>query len=292
MRGVVVKGIGGFYFVETEEGIFRAKARGVFKKNRNILMVGDEVELQVAEGQDDDSWITEILPRKNAFQRPPIANIDKLVVVFSLSNPEPNFMVIDKMLVTAESKGIQPIVCINKADLADEEKIHHIREIYDRIYPTYVTTAITGESVAEIESLIDGSKVALAGPSGVGKSTLVNDMVPGVNMETGDISDKTLRGKHTTRHVEMLKRGDGYIFDTPGFTSLDLDADIDETEIGSLYPEIRRVMNKCKFRDCMHINEPECAVQRAVKLGDISRERYNTYLGIVEELRGKGKKYE
>ena len=291
MRGLVIRGVGGFYFVETQEGIFRAKARGVFKKERNILMIGDEVELQIAK-DEEDSWITEILPRRNYFQRPPIANIDKLVVVFSISNPEPNFMVIDKMLVTAESKGIQPIVCINKADLADEEKIETVRAIYDEVYPTYVTTAITGESVAEIESIIDGSKVALAGPSGVGKSTIVNDLVPGINMETGDISSKTARGKHTTRHVEMVKSGDGYIFDTPGFTSLDIDSSIDSSEVGKYYPEMRGLMGTCKFGDCMHRNEPECAIKNAVASGKISKARYRTYLGIVEELEKKRYKYE
>ena len=287
MRGLVLKGIGGFYFVETVEGTFRAKARGVFKKDRNLIMVGDEVEVQLAASEEDDSWITEIYQRRNSFQRPLISNIDKLVVVFSISQPEPNFLVIDKMLVTAESKGIQPIVCINKADLADECRIEEVRAIYDRIYPTYVTTAITGVSVAEIESLIDGSRVALAGPSGVGKSTLVNDLVPGTNMETGDISNKTARGKHTTRHVEMIKSGAGYLFDTPGFTSLDLDSNIEASELGRCYPEIRNAMNKCKFNNCMHINEPDCAVKKAVASGIISESRYRTYLGIVDEVKRK-----
>ncbi|MBO4235968.1 MAG: ribosome small subunit-dependent GTPase A [Firmicutes bacterium] len=292
MRGLVLKGIGGFYFVETEVGIFRAKARGVFKKERNLLMVGDEVEIAVSENAEEDSWITDILPRKNSFLRPPISNIDMLMVVFAVANPEPNFVVIDKMLAMTERKGIEPIVCINKADLANAENLDRITKVYERIYRTFVTNAKTEDGIAKIREAVCGYKVALAGPSGVGKSTIVNALVPGSNMEIGEISDKTSRGRHTTRHVEMIHLGNGYVFDTPGFTSLDLDNDIEARDIAYYYPELRRASENCKFSDCMHINEHECGVKTALFSGEVSKERYVTYLGIVEELRERGKKYE
>jgi len=292
MKGLVLKGIGGFYFVETEKGVFRAKARGVFKKNRNMLVVGDDVEIQIADNPEDDSWITEILPRRNSFLRPPISNIDKLMVVFATTNPAPNFVVIDKMLVMAERKGIEPIICINKSDLADSEELLRIKSIYEPIYKTFVTNAKAGEGIEDIKSEIEGYKVALAGPSGVGKSTIVNALVPEGNMETGDISDKTSRGKHTTRHVEILHCENGYVYDTPGFTSLDLDSDIEASELGDYYPEIMRASTECQFADCMHMDEPNCGVKEALNQGTISKERYKTYLEIVEELRERGKKYE
>ena len=292
MKGLVLKGIGGFYFVETSEGIVRAKARGVFKKDRNLLVVGDEVEVQIAENAEDDSWITEIFPRRNSFSRPPISNIDKLMVVFAAANPAPNFVVIDKMLVMAERKGIEPIVCINKSDLAAPDEVAHIKSIYEGVYKTFVTNAKAGAGLSEVRAEITGYKVALAGPSGVGKSTIVNAIAPEGNMETGDISDKTSRGKHTTRHVEILRVDDGYIFDTPGFTSLDLDGDIGEYELCDYYPEIRDAAESCKFADCMHINEPECGVKDALSSGGVSKERYATYLELVKELRERGKKYE
>ena len=287
MKGLVLKGIGGFYFVETDQGVYRAKARGLFKKDRNILMVGDEVEVQIAKNADDDSWITGILARKNHFNRPPIANVDKLVIVFAAANPDPNYAVIDKMLIMAENKGIIPIVCINKADLVEESEAERISAIYANIYPTYLTKAKTGEGIDSLRNELSGSKVALAGPSGVGKSTIINAIIPEACMEVGDISEKTLRGRHTTRHVEMMKLEDGYIFDTPGFTSLDLDREISSQEVARCYPEMRSLMHKCRFNDCTHASEPDCAIIEAVENGKISKTRYNTYLNIVAAMEGK-----
>lgn len=290
MQGLVVKGIGGFYFVETEEGVFRAKARGIFKKDKNIISVGDEVEIDIADNDEDDSWITKILPRKNQFMRPPISNVDNLVVVFSVSNPTPNLLVIDKLLVVAEEKGVNPIICINKEDLDDGKLLGTYKEIYDGLYPLCITDALTGEGFEELKKYISGGKTALAGPSGVGKSTITNFLIPDAEMETGEVNEKTYRGKHTTRHVEIFKHEEGYLFDTPGFTSLDIDLD-DEKLLSGYFPEMKE-LDSCRFIDCMHINEPDCAVIDAVNAGKISESRYNSYLQMVKELRERKKRYE
>ena len=291
MRGLVVKGIGGFYFVETEEGLFRAKARGKFKKDKSIIFVGDEVELVISDKEDDDSWITDIYPRKNCFKRPPISNVDNLVVVFSVTNPEPNLRVIDKLLVMAERNDVRPIICINKEDLDDGESLARYKEIYQGIYPVCVTDALTGDGFGELDDLIRGGKTALAGPSGVGKSTITNHLVPDAEMETGSLNLKTQRGRHTTRHVEIFRHDSGFLYDTPGFTSLDVDG-VTESELSSYFPEMRGINADCRFLDCMHINEPDCAVLEAVRDGRISESRYNSYLEILNEIKERKRKYE
>lgn len=286
MRGLVIKGIGGFYFVETENGIYRAKGRGVFKKNKNLLMVGDYIELAPAEeGSEDDSVITEIMPRKNQFQRPPIANVDKLIIVFSCRDPEPNLTVVDKLILMAEYNSVKPVICINKEDLADGDIAERYREIYNPIYPCYITSASEGVGIDELRHELKGCMTALAGPSGVGKSTIINNLVPEAEMETGEISHKTSRGRHTTRHVEIFNLGDGYLFDTPGFTSLDVSEDITSKEIGNLYIEMRKPGEKCRFNDCIHLNEPDCGVIEALNNKEISKVRYENYKKIVEEVK-------
>lgn len=290
MRGLVIKGIAGFYFVKTDEGIYRAKARGLFKKDKNLISVGDEVEIQIAENVEDDSWITEIMPRKNQFLRPPISNVDNIVVVFSVSNPEPNLQVIDKLLVVAEMKGVKPIICINKEDLDEGNLLSKYVDIYKNIYPVFVTEAISGEGLSDLKRAISGGKTALAGPSGVGKSTIINHLIPEANMETGEINIKTFRGKHTTRHVEIFQFEGGYLFDTPGFTSLDIDHD-DELILQECFPEFSK-LEKCKFVDCMHINEPDCQVIKAYNEGKISESRYNSYISMVKEVKERKKHYE
>ena len=290
MRGLVIKGIGGFYFVKTDEGVYRAKARGLFKKDKNLISVGDEVELQVAENVEDDSWITEIMPRKNQFLRPPISNVDNMVVVFSVSNPEPNLLVIDKLLVVAEMKGVNPIICINKEDLNDGNLLSKYEAIYKGIYPVFVTEAISGDGLSDLRDAISGGKTALAGPSGVGKSTITNYLVPDADMETGEVNIKTFRGKHTTRHVEIFEFEGGYLFDTPGFTSLDIDHD-DELILRECFPEFRK-LEKCKFDDCMHINEPDCQVIKAYNEGRISESRYNSYISMAKEVKERKNHYE
>lgn len=287
MKGLIIKGIGGFYFVETEEGVFRAKGRGLFKKDKDILMVGDNVEVEPPEGDEDDGVITSILPRKNSFHRPPISNVDILIVTMAVNNPYPVPEVTDGLLVMAEKNNIEAIVCINKCDLGTREEVDALKSIYSEIYPTVTTSCLDESSemdqLHELRELIGHKKAALAGPSGVGKSSLTNRLVPDAEMETGEISKKSYRGRHTTRHVEIFPIGDGYLFDTPGFTSFDPKG-ITEEELGGLFPEFRN-LGPCKFNNCMHLKEPECGVREALTRGEVSLSRYESYKALLEKIR-------
>lgn len=288
MDGLIIKGIGGFYYVKTTDGVFQAKGRGLFKKEGIVLSVGDYVSIEVL--PDGDAVINSIKPRKNHFIRPPIANVDSIVVVFAATRPKPNFTVIDKFLIMAEQKGIEPIICINKCDLLSEEKVNKLAEIYEGSYRVVKTSTSTGKGIDLLEELIAGKKVAFAGPSGVGKSTITNVIIPEANMETGKVSEKTSRGKHTTRHVEIFEtKSGGYIFDTPGFTSFDI-LEAEEDNLKDYYPEISQYTGKCRFDNCRHIKEPGCAVIDAVNAGVINRQRYDSYLQHMEEIK-KRKKY-
>lgn len=288
MRGLIVKGIGGFYYVKTADGIYQAKGRGIFKKEGITLAVGDNVELEVL--PDGDGVINEILPRKNQFIRPPIANVDCFIVVFAAAKPKPNFSIIDKFLIMAEAGNMDAVLCINKCDLASDEELARIRDIYEGIYPMFFVSAKTGEGIDSLDTYISGKRAAFAGPSGVGKSTITNLIVPQANMETGKISSKTSRGKHTTRHVEIFEsREGGLVFDTPGFTSFDI-LEADEAALSDYYPEFASYKGKCRFDNCRHLKEPDCRVREAAERGEISMARYESYLTNLEQVK-KRKKY-
>lgn len=288
MRGLIVKGIGGFYYVKTADGIYQAKGRGIFKKEGITLAVGDNVELEVL--PDGDGVINEILPRKNQFIRPPIANVDCFIVVFAAAKPKPNFSIIDKFLIMAEAGNMDAVLCINKCDLASDEELARIRDIYEGIYPMFFVSAKTGEGIDSLDTYISGKRAAFAGPSGVGKSTITNLIVPQANMETGKISSKTSRGKHTTRHVEIFEsREGGLVFDTPGFTSFDI-LEADEAALSDYYPEFASYKGKCRFDNCRHLKEPDCRIREAVERGEISMARYESYLTNLEQVK-KRKKY-
>lgn len=289
MRGRVLKGIGGFYFVQTEAGILRAKGRGRFRKEGKKLCVGDEVEVEPSLEAEGDAVIREVLPRRNIFLRPAVANVDCLAVVLALSRPKADLLLYDKMLLTAERYGVQPIVVLNKLDEEREKKGEILLATYKPLYPVFALSAKTGEGMPAFEAAIRGYTVALAGASGVGKSSLINRLLPEAAMGTGTLSEKTERGRHTTRHVELFPYGAGYLFDTPGFTSFDLSI-LDERDLGSLFPEIRRASPACSFDDCRHRKEPGCAVRRLVSEGEIKESRYRSYLACLEEI-DKAKKY-
>lgn len=289
MKGLIIKGIGGFYYVHTEEGIIEAKGRGAFKKDGITLCVGDEVEIEIIDKEKGKGVIEKIYPRKNCFIRPPIANVDVFVVVFAAKSPAPNFPIIDKFLVNAEKHGIEPIICINKKDLVSEEEIEKIKNIYKDSYKVVAVSTLEGKGLDEILPLIKDKKAALAGPSGVGKSSILNELHPSANMETGEVSKKTSRGKHTTRHVEIFQiQQGGMIYDTPGFTSFEM-PDLDISELKDYYPEFEKLRGQCKYDNCYHIKEPNCAVRAAVKAGDIHILRYKAYLANMEELKNKNK---
>lgn len=285
MKGLITKGIASFYYVDTPEGVFRCKARGIFKKEDVTPYVGDYVEMDITDDVDDEGVINEILPRKNVFVRPPVSNIDMLVIVVALEDPEPNTEIIDKLLVIAEQAEVEALVVINKSDLKDEDPMELI-SIYEHLYPTMTVSAREKVGLEQLKALMKGKKSALAGPSGVGKSTVINAIDPRLDLETGDISRKTRRGKHTTRHVEIFETDFGaFVYDTPGFTSFEVKKD-EDVRLDYLFPDFEDFRNKCRFSDCSHVNEPGCAVREAVQTGKISGSRYASYLKIGEEWNG------
>ena len=290
MKGLIIKGIGGFYYVKTDNGIIEAKGRGIFKKDGITLRTGDVVDIELMTEDDSKGVINKIYPRKNCFIRPPIANVDLLVIVFAAKNPRPNFPVIDKFLINAQINKIEPVICINKKDLVSDDEFREISDIYNSVYNVIGVSTKTGEGMDELLSVIKGQKTALAGPSGVGKSSIINYLQPEANMETGEVSKKTMRGKHTTRHVEIFElKGESMLFDTPGFTSFEL-PDMDEGSIKEYYPEFREFDSLCKYDNCNHISEPDCKVVKAVSEGRINKLRYEAYVSNYNEMK-KRKKY-
>ncbi|NLY71785.1 MAG: ribosome small subunit-dependent GTPase A [Clostridiales bacterium] len=287
MQGIIVKGIAGFYYVETEEGIYQCKARGIFRKDGIIPRVGDNVIIEAID--EEEAVINEILPRKNEFIRPPIANVDCFIIVIAAKQPDPNMSILDKFLVMAELYHTDVVICVNKIDLVEREELELFKEIYQPIYPLVFVSGKTGQGIKDLEDLIIDKKSALAGPSGVGKSTILNKIIGEKIAETGEVSHKTKRGKNTTRHVELysLKNG-GMIFDTPGFTSFD-DLEAEEDELSYLYPEMQPYLSKCRYDDCRHLAEPDCEVQKAVKEGKIHESRYDSYVKQIKEIQEKRK---
>lgn len=282
MIGKIYKGIGGFYYVKTDTGeVVECKARGKFRKEHIIPMIGDDVEIEVKNGKGS---ITEIYPRRSKLIRPPVANIDMIVVTAAAASPEPNMFLIDKMLVNAEINGIEAVVCINKSDLANADEIIGIYEKAG--YRTFSVSAEKGDGTNELFEFIKGRTAAFAGVSGVGKSSLLS-LLTGSDLETGSISEKISRGRHTTRHVELFEtaRG-GYVLDTPGFSSIETE-EINAAELAECFPEMKSSAGKCRFRGCAHIDEPECEVKRLVEGGEIAKSRYDSYKQLYEIQRSK-----
>lgn len=283
MIGRVVKGIGGFYYVYDGTETYMGKARGNLKRNKEIIYVGDIVDFDLDE--NSECIVNSITERKNYLTRPPVSNLEMLVVVFAAANPEVNFPVVDKLIAACETKDIEVAVCISKKDLVSPEVLESYISTYRDIYPTVAVNGITGDGIDELGGIIRGRNVALAGPSGVGKSTITNLLYGYEKAATGSVSDKTMRGRHTTRHVEVFPLADGtFLYDTPGFTSLDM-PELDEREVGRLFPEFRAYSGQCKYADCMHINEPECAVKEALDAGLIQKTRYDSYIMMTEEVK-------
>ena len=289
MQGKIVKGIAGFYYVHVvESGLYECKAKGIFRKEKLKPLVGDIVEIDILDETEKKGNIVEILERKNELIRPAVANIDQALVVFAVTKPKPHFNLLDRFLIMMESKEIPVILCFNKKDIATEPEIQELKEIYETCgYQMVFTSALEEENVDELKQLLHGKTTAIAGPSGVGKSSLINIFQPKANMETGSISEKIERGKHTTRHSELIWIEDNtYIMDTPGFSSLYTN-DFEKEELKYYFREFEDYEGQCKFLGCDHIHEPGCKVKEALEEGKIHPIRYKNYLDMYQELKDK-----
>lgn len=289
MRGKIVKGIAGFYYIKAEDGeTYQCKAKGIFRKEQQKPLVGDEVEIRILHEADREGNLEAILPRKNSLIRPAVANVDQALVIFAVTDPRPNFMLLDRFLVMMESLEIPTVICLNKKDLASEEEIQEITEIYGGCgYEILLTSAAQGEGIDSLREILRDKISVVAGPSGVGKSSLINRLQDEVSMETGEISKKLGRGKHTTRHAQLITVAENtYIMDTPGFSSLYVDQ-MEKEELKDYFREFRPHEGKCRFLGCVHIHEPDCSVKRALSDGMISPVRYRNYVELYNELKEK-----
>ncbi len=280
IKGIIVKGIGGFYYVKAEDkNIYECKARGVFRKEKITPTIGDRVEIEV---KNSKGSITKIEERHTCLVRPSVANIDAIVIVVASTSPEPNLFLIDKMLINAHINKIEPIICINKTDLAKRDDIV---KIYSDIGYRVFKTSIEDKNSRDIlMPYLKGKVTAFAGISGVGKSTLLS-LITDSALETGSVSEKIQRGKHTTRHIELFEIDDNsYVLDTPGFGSLEIE-NIKAEELSGFFPEMQNVLSSCRFRGCSHINEPDCAVKELLEKGELSESRYETYKQLYTQLK-------
>lgn len=289
MRGKIIKGIAGFYYIYAEDGeIYECKAKGIFRKDNQKPLVGDNVEITVLDEKEKEGNLTDILPRKNSLIRPAVANVDQAFVIFAMVDPKPNFMLLDRFLIMMEQEGVPAVVCFNKKDLAAEEELEYLYHTYQNCgYQVILSSALKEEGLDEIREILKGKTTVVAGPSGVGKSSLTNCLQEDIQMETGEISRKLKRGRHTTRHSQVIPIAeDTYLVDTPGFSSLYL-TEMEEQELKDYFPEFRKFEGQCRFQGCRHIHEPGCAVKEALENHEISTLRYEDYLGLYEELKEK-----
>lgn len=289
MQGKIIKGIAGFYYVYAEDGnTYECRAKGIFRKDKFKPLVGDNVDITVLDEKELEGSVTEIHKRKNSLIRPAVANVDQALVIFAMDNPKPNFMLLDRFLIMMEREGVPAVICFNKKDLATTEELEFLYETYQSCgYQVILSSALKGEGLDEIEEVLQGRTTVVAGPSGVGKSSLTNSLQEEVEMETGEISRKLKRGKHTTRHAQIIPVAqDTFLVDTAGFSSLYIE-NMEEQELKDYFPEFRRYEGRCRFQGCRHIHEPGCAVKEALENNEISRLRYEDYLELHQELKEK-----
>ena len=293
INGKIIKGIGGFYYVDTEKGLYECRARGIFRKNKITPLVGDRVSISVVDEENKKGVVEEIEERDTELVRPPIANVDKALIVFAIKNPSPNLSLLDRFIVLAEKENLEIVIVFTKVDLdTDGELLGELKDIYE--VSGYKVISVSNKlklNIDKIKEELKENTVVFAGPSGVGKSSLLNEVDKNFELKTGEVSDKIKRGKHTTRHAELLKlECGGMVADTPGFSSLTLD-DIDESELKEYFIEFDKY-DDCRFGSrCIHENEPSCAVKEAVENGDISKKRYESYIQLLNEIRSGKRRY-
>ena len=289
MQGKIIKGIAGFYYIYAEDGnVYECKAKGIFRKDNFKPLVGDNVEITVLNEEEKEGSVTSILPRRYSLIRPAVANVDQAFLIFAMENPKPNFLLLDRFLIMMKQQEIPAVICFNKKDVGEKEEMEKLYEIYTGCgYRVVLSSTYEGEGMDEIHEILKGKTTVVAGPSGVGKSSITNCMQGEVQMETGEISKKLKRGKHTTRHSQVIPvEKNTFLVDTPGFSSLYL-TDMKEEQLRDYFPEFVMYEPQCRFQGCMHIHEPGCAVKKALSEGKISQQRYDNYLALYEELKEK-----
>lgn len=287
MQGKIVKGIGGFYYVDVpEHGLYECKAKGIFRNQNVKPLPGDDVSIDVLDEEKKLGNITEISERINELIRPAVANVDQALVEFAAAQPNPNLNLLDRFLLIMGRQQVNTIICFNKIDIAEAAMLERLEKTYEKSgIPLVFVSTYTGEGMDEVRKLMEGKTTVFAGPSGVGKSSLLNELLPEVHVKTGEISEKIKRGKHTTRHSELMKTGEGtYLIDTPGFSTLYLNQ-FDKEEIKTYFAEFQPYEGQCRFLGCSHTHEPDCGVKRAVEAGEISSIRYKNYVEFYEELK-------
>lgn len=291
IKGKIIKGIAGFYYVKANDTIYECSARGRFRNQEVSLLIGDDVEIEIEHkeslrGTYKTASIEKVLPRRNKMVRPPVANVDQAIIVFSVNYPKPNLDLLDRLLILVQEQEIEACICINKVDTDEDEAYRRIEKIYEQVGYTVIPTSATKHRGLDLlnERLKDKTSF-FVGNSGVGKSTLLNAVQPSLGLETGALSDKINRGKHTTRHVELmpLEMG-GYVLDTPGFSSVSLEH-LEAEDLKNYYKEFYDYEGTCKFTGCSHIHEPRCGVKEAVEKGIIHPQRYDGYVATYKQLK-------
>ena len=292
IEGRIIKGIGGFYYIETEKGLYECRARGIFRKNKITPLVGDFVKISVVDEDNKKGVVEEIQERKTELVRPPIANVNKALIVFAVKNPTPHLSLLDRFIVLAERENLEIVIILTKIDLDDDNTFEKIKNIYEPCgYKVIGVSNLEKKNIDKVKEELKDNTVVFAGPSGVGKSSLLNEIDKNFKLKTGDVSDKIKRGKHTTRHAELFElEFGGMVADTPGFSSLTLD-DIEDIDLKDYFIEFDNY-DDCKFGSrCIHQNEPNCAVKEAVENGEIPKERYESYIQLLNEIRQGKRRY-
>jgi ribosome biogenesis GTPase len=282
IRGLILKGVGGQYTVKTKKGKYVCEPRGVLKLEEQRLLVGDFVQITIIDSKNNEGVIEKILPRKSELFRPAVANVSQVVVCFSVKKPEIQLDLLDKLLTLIEYKDLKALICLNKVDIDEQNKIADYEKIYKKAgYPVIITSAKNHTGIDALKDHLKDEISVFAGPSGVGKSSILNKIQPNLQLRTGEISKKSQRGKHTTRHTELIElKSGGWVFDTPGFMNLDVTF-IDKWELKNYFKEFENKDQKCKFNDCLHLDEPKCYIKALVEQGEIAQSRYDSYVKLM-----------